>query len=210
MKNKNKLLIFLLIPLIIISFSILIYLINGKRYDIESEKDSIKKVLETFVKEDYYYSGGKNIFSTIGDENFKKYLIARNDTKKAHFISANYKPFDLKYEFKYKKFKQSGKFIKVDVYVTEHASFIDNKGKTEEASCGDEYVIYLSKINDSWKVMSANTENGPDAVDDEFNVNEELGYESRITKENINKNLNKMINRLNELKEEYSKPIQNK
>ena len=55
--------------------------------------------------------------------------------------------------------------------------------------------------------MSATIKVNADAVDDEFDVNKELGYEGKETHESVDKNLNKMLNRLNYLKEVYSKPL---
>lgn len=52
--------------------------------------------------------------------------------------------------------------------------------------------------------MSANVEVDIDPVDAEFNVNKELGYEGKhLSREEIEKNLNKMIIRLEELKKIY-------
>ena len=40
--------------------------------------------------------------------------------------------------------------------------------------------------------------------DDEFNVIKKLGYKGKETRENIYKNLNKMLNKLNDLEKDYS------
>ncbi|MDB8800508.1 hypothetical protein PN290_14150, partial [Romboutsia sp. 1001216sp1] len=85
----------------------------------------------------------------------------------------------------------------------------EDTGKINEAGAGNNYTVYLSKINGEWKVMSATIALGADAdaVDDEFDVNKELGYEGNKTQKNVELNLNKMLNRLNYLKEMYSKPL---
>ena len=204
MKNKNKLFVFSLVLSIIIFSSIFIYL------KITAEKDSIKEVVETFIKDDYNYNGGKNDFSTVGNEQLKKYLIARNDVKATNHKINYKKVLSQNFEFEYKDFAKSGNYIKVNVYMIETYSFKDeDTGKINEAGAGNNYTVYLSQINGEWKVMSATIALGADAdaVDDEFDVNKELGYEGNKTQKNVELNLNKMLNRLNYLKEMYSKPL---
>lgn len=182
---------------------------NNTSIDIDKEKDSIKKVVEQFVKDDYNFSGGKNDFSTVGSEELKKYLLARNEVKKVNYKRTNHKPIALKYDFQYKNFEQSGEFVRVDVYVTETSTYSDNGGITKDALAGDDYVLYLAKQNGSWKIMSATINVEVDPVDNEFNVNEELGYEGKkINRRKINSNLQEMLNKLDDLKKEYSKPLE--
>ncbi|MDB8791539.1 hypothetical protein PN398_12465 [Romboutsia sp. 1001216sp1] len=201
-KTKNKLFAFLLGLSIILVFSIYIYMHTI------FEKDSIKEVLETFIKDDYNYSGGKNDFSTVGNENFKKYLIARNTAKSTNYKRNYTKVLSQNFEFDYKVFVRSGDCVKVNVYMLENCSYEDeDTGEIYDAGAGNDYVVYLSKINGKWKVMSATIKVDADAVDDEFDVNKELGYEGKETHESVDKNLNKMLNRLNYLKEVYSKPL---
>lgn len=201
-KTKNKLFAFLLGLSIILVFSVYIY-----KHTI-FEKDSIKEVLETFIKDDYNYNGGKNDFSTVGNENFKKYLIARNAVKATNHKTNYKKVLSQNFEFDYKGFVRSGDCVKVNVYMLENYSYEDeDTGKINDAGAGNDYVVYLSKINGKWKVMSATIKVNADAVDDEFDVNKELGYEGKKTHESVDKNLNKMIYRLNYLKEVYSKPL---
>lgn len=201
-KMKNKSFIFF-IGLSIILFSI-VYIYKHAFF----ERSSIKKVLETFIKTDYNYNGGKNDFSTVGNENLKKYLFARN-TVKATNHKRNYKKvFSQKFKFDYKNFVRSRNCVKVNVYMLEEYLFEDeDTGKINEAGAGNDYVVYLSKINEKWKVMSATIEVDIDAVDAEFDVNKELGYSRKETYKNIDINLNKMLTRLNDLKETYSKPL---
>lgn len=201
-KTKNKLFAFLLGLSIILVFSVYIY-----KHTI-FEKDSIKEVLETFIKDDYNYNGGKNDFSTVGNENFKKYLIARNAVKATNHKTNYKKILSQNFEFNYKGFVRSGDCVKVNVYMLENYSYEDeDTGKINDAGAGNDYVVYLSKINRKWKVMSATIKVNADAVDDEFDVNKELGYEGKKTHESVDKNLNKMLDRLNYLKEVYSKPL---
>ncbi|WP_195938166.1 hypothetical protein [Romboutsia sp. 1001713B170131_170501_G6] len=201
-KTKNKLFAFLLGLSILLVFSVYIY-----KHTI-FEKDSIKEVLETFIKDDYNYSGGKNDFSTVGNENLKKYLIARNTAKSTNYKRNYTKVLSQNFEFDYKGFVRSGDCVKVNVYMLENCSYEDeDTGEIYDAGAGNDYVVYLSKIKGKWKVMSATIKVNADAVDDEFDVNKELGYEGKKTHESINKNLDKMLDRLNYLNEVYSKSL---
>ncbi|WP_343102123.1 hypothetical protein [Romboutsia sp. MSSM.1001216sp_RTP31141st1_G3_RTP31141_220114] len=201
-KTKNKSFIFF-IGLSIILFSFYIY------KHAFFERNSIKKVLETFIKTDFNYNGGKNDFSTVGNENLKKYLLARN-TVKATNHKRNYKKvISQKFKFDYKNFVRYRNCVKVNFYMLEEYLFEDeDTGKINEAGAGNDYVVYLSKINGKWKVMSATIDVNVDAVDDEFDVNKELGYEEKKNQKNVEENLNKMLDRLNYLKEMYSKPLE--
>ncbi|WP_159284097.1 hypothetical protein, partial [Klebsiella pneumoniae] len=71
--------------------------------------------VETFVKEDYNRNGGKNNFSTLGSNDFKEYLKARNDFKQANNDYQDYKPIDSKYTFDFEKIEKDSDNVKVDV-----------------------------------------------------------------------------------------------
>ncbi|WP_343102101.1 hypothetical protein [Romboutsia sp. MSSM.1001216sp_RTP31141st1_G3_RTP31141_220114] len=203
-KTKNKLFVFFIGLLIIFISGIYIY-----KHAI-FERSSIKEVLETFIKDDYNYNGGKNDFSTVGDENLKKYLLARNAVKATNHKRNHKKVLSQNFNFDYKSFVRYRDCVKVNVYMYETYSFKDeNTGQLNEAEAGNNYTVYLSKINGVWKVMSAtiDLDSDADAVDEEFDVNKELGYEGNKNQKNIDINLNKMLKRLNDLKEKYSKPL---
>lgn len=200
-KEKNKLFVFLLI--FIISC---VYIYKHAIF----ERSDIKEVLETFIKTDYYYNGGKNDFSTVGNEQLKRYLIARNDVKNTHNKRNYKKVLSQNFEFKYNGFKKINSCVKVKVYMLNTYTFEnEDTGEINDAGTGNNYTVYLSKINGEWKVMSAtiDLDSDADAVDEEFDVNKELGYEGELNQNNIDENLNKMLKRLNDLKEKYSKPL---
>ncbi|WP_343101142.1 hypothetical protein [Romboutsia sp. MSSM.1001216sp_RTP31141st1_G3_RTP31141_220114] len=201
-KAKNKRFILLLGLSILLISSVYVY-----KHAI-FERSSITEVLETFIKDDYNYNGGKNDFSTVGNEQLKKYLLARN-TVKATNNKTNYKKvLSQNFKFDYGNFVSSGNCVKINVYIEEYYSFKDeNTSEINEAGAGNDYVVYLSKINGKWKVMSATIKVNADAVDDEFDVNKELGYEGKKNQKNVEANLNKMLDRLNYLKDIYSKPL---
>ncbi|WP_270942585.1 hypothetical protein [Romboutsia lituseburensis] len=211
MKNKNKVFTFSLVLSIILIFGILIYLktATGEKYNIDAEKESIKEVLETFIKDDYNYNGGKNDFSTVGNENLKKYLIARNAVKYTNHKSSYKKVLSQKFEFDYKDFSKWRDCVKVNVYMDENYSFEDeDTGQiNKDAGAGNDYIVYLSKVDGEWKVMSATIDVDVDPVDDVFDVNKELGYGWKKTRERVDEDLNKMLDKLNDLKEQYSEPI---
>ncbi|WP_343102084.1 hypothetical protein [Romboutsia sp. MSSM.1001216sp_RTP31141st1_G3_RTP31141_220114] len=201
-KAKNKLFILLLGLLIILISSVYVY-----KHAI-FEINSIKEVLETFIKDDYNYNGGKNDFSTVGNEHLKKYLLARNTVKATNHKTNYKKVLSQNFKFDYENFVRSVNCVKVNVYMDEDYSFKDeNTGKINEAMAGNDYVVYLSQINGKWKVMSATIKVNADAVDAEFDVNKELGYEGRKNQKNAESNLNKMLNRLNYLKDMYAEPL---
>ena len=201
-KVKNKLFILLLGLSIIFISSVYVY-----RHAI-FERSSIKEVLETFIKDDYNYNGGKNDFSTVGNEQLKKYLLARNTVKATNHKTNYKKVLSQNFKFKYENFVRSGNCVKVNVYMDEDYSFKEeNTGKIYDAGAGNDYIVYLSKVNGKWKVMSATIKVNADAVDDEFDVNKELGYEGKKNQKNTESNLNKMLDRLNYLKDMYAEPL---
>ncbi|GAA0239884.1 hypothetical protein [Metaclostridioides mangenotii] len=197
---KRIILIFSLIVFIIG----LVYIVNdiSKKYLSANDKNSIKDVVEVFVKEDYNFNGGKNTFSTVASDEFKQYLKARNDLKKTNNDINGYKPFEGKFEFDFKSITKYKDTVKVNVYVSENFSY-DSKGEiVNDAGAGNDYVIYLSKLDDSWKIMSATIDANVDPVDSYFNVNKELGYEKNKGQKNndINENLKKMLKKIYEIK----------
>ncbi|WP_304086328.1 amidase domain-containing protein [Peptostreptococcus stomatis] len=187
-----------------------------------SEKDvnSLKKVLEEFIRVDYSYLKGENDFSTVGNEMFKRYLLARNSLKKINSDVYNTGSFykEVKHDFNYKKIEKLEDFVKVDVEVGEQdikPTVVSYAGITRVTYGGatNDYTIYMKKIHDEWKVMSGTIHVEVDSVDDEFDVNKELGFEcndkeinkvstrsdSNLVEDN-SANLDKMLNRLEELK----------
>lgn len=173
-KSKNKLFVFLLY--LSISIISIVYIYKHAVF----ERSAIKEVLETFIKDDYNYNGGKNDFSTIENEQLKKYLLARNTVKSTNHKTNYKKVLSQNFKFDYENFVRSENRVKVNVYMDENYFFKDeNTGKINEAEAGNDYVVYLSKINGKWKVMSATIKVNADAVDAEFDVNKELGYEGK-------------------------------
>ncbi|WP_027701770.1 hypothetical protein [Metaclostridioides mangenotii] len=202
MSNMLKRII-LIFSLIVIIFG-LVYIVNdiSKKYLSANDKNSIRDVVELFVKEDYNFNGGKNNFSTVASDEFKQYLKARNDLKKTNNDLNGYKPFEGKFEFDFKSITKYKDTVKVNVYVSEIFSY-DSKGEiVNDAGAGNDYVIYLSKLYDSWKIKSATIDVNVDLVDSDFNVNKELGYEKDKGQKNndINGNLKKMLKKIDKIK----------
>lgn len=200
----------ILLKRIILFFSLIViiigiaYIVNdkSKKYLSANDKKYIKDVVEVFVKEDYNFNGGKNNFSTVASDEFKQYLIARNDLKKTNNDINGYKPFEGKFEFDFKSITKYKDTVKVNVYVLEIFSY-DSKGEiVNDAGAGNDYVIYLSKSDDTWEIMSATIDVSVDPVDSVFNVNKELGYENDKGQKNndINENLKKMLKKVDEIK----------
>lgn len=176
----------------------------------ENDKNSIKGVIEEFIEEDYNFNGGNNNLSTVGTEEFKEYLIARNDVKKTNNDRIGYKVIDQNYDFEFMHFEKQDGTVKVNLYVHETFSYDDPSGRTEGAEIGNNYIIYLSKVDETWKIMSSSIDVNVDPVDDEFNINKELGYEGNNLKNYSNAtddNLQKILNRLSYLKDIYSEPL---
>ncbi|MDR0880654.1 MAG: hypothetical protein LBN09_08140 [Clostridioides sp.] len=174
------------------------------------DENSIKNVVEAFVKEDYNFNGGKNELTAVGTEEFKQYLIARNEVKKTNNDRIGYNVFDQRYDFDYKNLEKQDDIVKINLYVHEIFSYDDSSGRTEDAEVGNNYVIYLSKVDGYWKVMSATIDVEVDPVDNEFNVNKELGYEGNKSNNKsytTDNNLQKILNRLSYLKDIYSEPL---
>lgn len=200
----------ILLKRIILFFSLIViiigiaYIVNdkSKKYLSANDKRSIKDAVEVFVKEDYNFNGGKNNFSTVASDEFKQYLIARNDLKKTNNDINGYKPFEGKFEFDFKSITKYKDTVKVNVYVLEIFSYDSKREIVNDAGAGNDYVIYLSKLDDTWKIMSATIDVSVDPVDSVFNVNKELGYENDKGQKNndINENLKKMLKKVDEIK----------
>ena len=179
---------------ILILTLILIFNFNGsgristaETEDDSNQISSMKSVIEKFIEDDYNFNGGKNDFSTVGNEDLKKYLIARNDFKRFNNKENNsdYTPFNEKYNFDYKKISDiDNNTKKVSVYVDETFDFTmvrdGKKDFVKDAGSGSDYVIYITNVGENnWKVMSATRDIDTDPIDADFNVNEILGYEKK-------------------------------
>lgn len=174
----------------------------------DNDETLIKNVVEKFIQDDYNFNGGKNDLTTIGTDEFKQYIIARNKVKETNNANIGYFVTKQKFEFDYKKFEKQGDYIKVDLYANEIFSYTDPDGGFEDAEAGNNYTVYLSKRDNEWKVMSASIDVDLDPVDHLFNVNKELGYEENLKNRSmVDKNLNLMLNELDNLDEKYSKPL---
>ncbi|MCA0569794.1 hypothetical protein KWK57_018125, partial [Clostridioides difficile] len=197
MSNVLKKIVFL----ILVTFLIMgiIFIINNK--------NSIKKVVEIFIKEDYNFNGGKNNFSTVGSDDFKEYLKARNDLKQVNNDNQTYKVINTKYTFDFKNITKNGNIVNVNLYVSETFSYNLEDKIENNASAGNEYDIYLTKRGDSWKIMSATIKVEEDLVDSYFDVNKELGYSKgkELKGINVKQNLKKMLDKMDYIKKNYKK-----
>ncbi|MBY1673614.1 hypothetical protein AB4E40_19090, partial [Clostridioides difficile] len=197
MSNVLKKIVFL----ILVTFLIMgiIFIINNK--------NSIKKVVEIFIKEDYNFNGGKNNFSTVGSDDFKEYLKARNDLKQVNNDNQTYKVINTKYTFDFKNITKNGNIVNVNLYVSETFSYNLEDKIENDASAGNEYDIYLTKGGDSWKIMSATIKVEEDPVDFYFDVNKELGYsnDKELKGINVKQNLKKMLDKMDYIKKNYKK-----
>ncbi|HCQ5970063.1 TPA: hypothetical protein OLZ70_004019, partial [Clostridioides difficile] len=195
MSNILKKIVFL----ILVTFLIMgiIFIINNK--------NSIKKVVEIFIKEDYNFNGGKNNFSTVGSDDFKEYLKARNDLKQVNNDNQTYKVINTKYTFDFKNITKNGNIVNVNLYVSETFSYNLEDKIENNASAGNEYDIYLTKGGDSWKIMSATIKVEEDPVDSYFDVNKELGYsnDKELKGINVKQNLKKMLDKMDYIKKNY-------
>ncbi|HBG2041098.1 TPA: hypothetical protein ACMVBF_003488, partial [Clostridioides difficile] len=195
MSNVLKKIVFL----ILVTFLIMgiIFIINNK--------NSIKKVVEIFIKEDYNFNGGKNNFSTVGSDDFKEYLKARNDLKQVNNDNQTYKVINTKYTFDFKNITKNGNIVNVNLYVSETFSYNLEDKIENDASAGNEYDIYLTKGGDSWKIMSATIKVEEDPVDFYFDVNKELGYsnDKELKGINVKQNLKKMLDKMDYIKKNY-------
>lgn len=213
MPNVLKKIVFLVLVIFLVIG--ILFIINNKSSDSKeiknqtiknelnkNDKNSIKKVVEIFVKEDYNFNGGKNNFSTVGSDDFKEYLKVRNYLKQANNDSQGYKVIKTEYIFDFKNITKNSNIVNVNLYVSETFSY-DLDGKIgNDASAGNEYDIYLSKIGDYWKIMSATIRVDEDLVDSSFDVNKELGYSSGKQQKDVDvkQNLKKMLNKMTDIK----------
>ncbi len=194
MTNSKLKKLSLVFSFVLILALILIFNFNGKgkistskTEDDANQISSMKSVIEKFIEDDYNFNGGKNDFSTVGNEDLKKYLIARNDFKRFNNKENNsdYTPFNEKYTFDYKNISNVGNDTKkVSVYVKEIFDYTmikdGKKDLVKDAGAGNDYVIYITNVGkNNWKVMSATIDVDVDPIDADFNVNEILGYEKK-------------------------------
>jgi len=151
------------------------------------DEKEIKSVVEIFVKEDFYFDGGKNIFSKVDNDDLKRYLEARNNYKRSNNEKDTFRVIDgtRKYKFKYDSISISSGNVRVDVNVQETNDYkmIEDDGLehiTKGASTINNYTIYLKKNNsDKWMVKSANINVDVDLIDADYNVNYLLGFEKK-------------------------------
>lgn len=178
----------------------------------KSDEKSIKDVVETFVKTDFRYNGGDNNFNTIESDQFKQYLKARNDLKDFNNQKQDYEPFNDTFTFDYENISKNSDNVIVKVNVRDEFSYYLEGELTDDASTSDTYVIYLTSINDLWKVSSATIDTDVDLIDNVFDVNKELNSENLTTVKSVNTNLNntnlnKMLNYIIQLKERLNHDI---
>ena len=122
----------------------------------------------------------------------------------------------LDYKFKYLEISRVGKYIKVDVDVSELCLepivvSYGGKNKTTHSGTSNHSILYLAKIGDEFKVMSARRDTEADLIDDEFNANKELGFEDgfedndSLTSKNLKNLLDRMEVRKEKIVEYYKK-----
>ncbi len=173
----------------------------------KTDELGIKSTVETFIKEDFRQTGGNNKFNYIVSDQFKEYLKARNDLKNFHAKIQNFEPFNENFTFDYDSISENKNKAIVNVNVTEEFSYYCGKERIDGAGANDLYIIYLTKVNDSWKIDSATIKADADLIDDVFDVNKELGFDNLnfFKNDNINyndMNLKKMLKYINELRKE--------
>ncbi len=168
---------------------------------------SIKSTVETFIKEDFRQTGGNNKFNYIVSDQFKEYLKARNDLKNFHAKIQNFEPFNENFTFDYDSISENKNKAIVNVNVTEEFSYYFAKERIDGASATDLYIIYLTKVNDSWKIDSATIKADTDLIDDVFDVNKELYSDNLNPSKVTNQNLNKMLSYINDLKDKLKNNI---
>lgn len=178
----------------IIYLSLAIFVASGLFYsslaiygsDISFEdKRNIKSAVETFVKEDFYFDGGKNIFSKVDNEDLKEYLVARNSYKLSNNKKNKFEVIDntRKYNFTYESIDYVDDFVKVKVNVEEINDYkmIEDHGLehiTRGAGTRNDYVLYLHKDDkNGWMISSANIDIDVDPIDGDYNVNALLGFD---------------------------------
>ena len=179
---RNKVIFPLLVVLITISSSFCAY---SNTHINQGDERKIRETSESFIKTDFSSLRGSNDFSTLGNDKFKEYLRARNDIKRAYaeLIRSDSQTEKLDYKFKFIEISRVGKYVKVDLDTSEigldpkEVSYAGKKVSTKSGRTNLS-IIYLAKIGDQYKVMSARMDTEADLIDDEFNANKELGFEN--------------------------------
>lgn len=205
---RNKVIFPLLVVLITISSYFCAYAYSNTHISQEDER-KIRETSESFIKTDFSSLRGSNDFSTLGNDNFKEYLRARNDIKRAYaeLIRSDSQTEKLDYKFKFIEISRVGKYVKVDLDTSEigldpmEVSYAGKKVSTKSGRTNHS-IIYLAKIGDQYKVMSARMDTEADLIDDEFNANKELGFENGFADNDslTSKNLKKMLKAMEERK----------
>lgn len=207
MKKRIK---FLLAAILIVIVGLLVFFsIESKSKISQDDEIKIKQTTENFIKTDFSSLRGSNDFSTVGNDKFKQYLKARNDIKKvyAELVKSDSQSKKIDYKFKYLEIARAGKYVKVDVDVSEiglEPIVVSDgkKSKTTHSGTSNHSILYLAKIGNEFKVMSARRDTQADLIDDEFNANKELGFEDGFEDNDdlTSKNLKKLMDRMEERK----------
>lgn len=199
---RNKVIFPLLVVLITISSSFCAY---SNTHISQEDERKIRETSESFIKTDFSSLRGINDFSTLGNDKFKEYLRARNDIKRAYaeLIRSDSQTEKLDYKFKFIEISRLGKYVKVDLDTSE-IGLVSYAGKKVSTKSGrtNHSIIYLAKIGDQYKVMSARMDTEADLIDDEFNANKELGFENGFADNDslTSKNLKRMLKAMEERK----------
>lgn len=206
MGSRNKIILSLLVVLMTVSTFFYSY---SNTHISQEDEIKIRETSKNFIKMDFSSLRGSNDFSTLGNDKFKEYLRARNDIKRAYaeLIRSDSQTEKLDYKFKFIEISRVGKYVKVDLDTSEigldpiEVSYAGKKVSTKSGRT-DHSIIYLAKIEDQYKVMSARMDTEADLIDDEFNANKELGFEDGFADNDglTSKNLKKMLKAMEERK----------
>lgn len=206
MGSRNKIILPLLVVLMTVSTFFYSY---GNTHISQEDGIKIRETSKNFIKTDFSSLRGGNDFSTLGNDKFKEYLRARNDIKRvyAELIRSDSQTEKLDYKFKFIEISRVGKYVKVDLDTSEigldpmEVSYAGKKVSTKSGRTNHS-IIYLAKIGDQYKVMSARMDTEADLIDDEFNANKELGFENGLADNDslTSKNLKKMLKAMEERK----------
>ena len=206
MGSRNKIILPLLVVLMTVSTFFYSY---GNTHISQEDGIKIRETSKNFIKTDFSSLRGGNDFSTLGNDKFKEYLRARNDIKRAYaeLIRSDSQTEKLDYKFKFIEISRVGKYVKVDLDTSEigldpiEVSYAGKKVSTKSGRTNHS-IIYLAKIGDQYKVMSARMDTEADLIDDEFNANKELGFEDGFADNDslTSKNLKKMLKAIEERK----------
>lgn len=190
LRKMKKSIIYLSLAIFVASGLFYSSLATNERNISSEDENDIKFAVETFVKEDFYFDGGKNVFSKVDNNDLKDYLIARNSYKLSNNEKNNFEVIDdtRKYDFTYESISCVDDFVKVKVNVEETNDYkmIEDDGLehiTHDAATRNDYVLYLHKVNQKgWMVSSANIDVDVDPIDGDYNVNALLGFDKDINK----------------------------